>query len=59
MKLAIIGLSIFELLFEARARYLFAYAPVYIIIGINGTEKFDIILLKRKLKKKHKKVFTK
>lgn len=59
MKLAIIGLSIFELLFEARARYLFAYAPVYIIIGINGTEKFDIILLKRKLKKKYKKVFNK
>lgn len=36
MMLSIIGLTIFELLFEARARYLFTYAPVYIILGTLG-----------------------
>lgn len=34
--LSIIGLTIFELLFEARARYLFTYAPIYILIGSIG-----------------------
>ena len=41
LKLAIIGLTIFELLFEARARYLITYVPIYIIIAIQG---LDIIL---------------
>lgn len=36
MMLSIIGLTIFELLFEARARYLFTYTPVYIILGTLG-----------------------
>ena len=36
MMLAIIGLTTFELLFEARARYLFIYAPVYVMLGVNG-----------------------
>lgn len=40
LMLAIIGLTIFETLFEARARYLFIYAPVYIILGILGMERF-------------------
>ena len=38
LKFSIIGLTLFELLFEARARYLFAYAPIYIIISIRGLE---------------------
>jgi hypothetical protein len=33
---AILGLTIFELLFEARARYLYCYAPVYAILGVLG-----------------------
>jgi hypothetical protein len=33
---AILGLTVFELLFEARARYLYTYAPVYAIIGTLG-----------------------
>lgn len=30
--LAVLGLTLFELLFEARARYLFIYVPLYILI---------------------------
>lgn len=36
MMLSVIGLTLFELIFEARARYLFAYAPVYLLLGIGG-----------------------
>ena len=36
MMLSVIGLTAFELIFEARARYLFTYAPVYILLGIGG-----------------------
>ena len=34
--LAIIGLTLFVLLFEARARYLYTYAPIYILLGAVG-----------------------
>lgn len=34
--LSIIGLTVFELLFEARARYLFAYTPFYILLAGYG-----------------------
>lgn len=36
--LALIGLTIFTLLFEARARYLYLYAPYYIILAVIGIE---------------------
>ena len=32
MSLSIMGLTIFELLFEARARYLYIYVPIYILV---------------------------
>ena len=32
MSLALVGLTMFELLFEARARYLYIYAPVYVLV---------------------------
>ena len=35
MLTTIIGITIFELLFEARARYLYIYVPIYILIFIN------------------------
>ena len=38
LALSIIGLTIFELLFEARARYLFTYIPIYILLGILGLD---------------------
>lgn len=34
LKLCIIGITLFELLFEARARYLYLYVPIYIIFYI-------------------------
>lgn len=34
--LALIGLTIFELIFEARARYLYIYAPLYILLAMYG-----------------------
>ena len=36
IQLSIIGLTLFELIFEARARYLFAYAPFYVLAGLSG-----------------------
>ena len=36
LQLAILGLTLFQLLFEARARYLFAYAPAYILLAGTG-----------------------
>jgi len=36
--LALIGLTIFELLFEARARYLYCYVPLYILLASVGAD---------------------
>ncbi len=41
MILSIIGLTVFELLFEARARYLYIYVPVYILIALYGIRDMD------------------
>ena len=45
--LAVIGLSVFELLFEARARYLFCYAPVFVILAGVGARNLFRLLRKR------------
>lgn len=37
--LAVIGLTVFELLFEARARYLYTYTPLYILLAVAGIQK--------------------
>ena len=34
--LSLIGLTLFELIFEARARYLFCYAPVFVLTAVLG-----------------------
>ncbi|WP_300766249.1 hypothetical protein [uncultured Acetatifactor sp.] len=34
--LSIVGITVFELIFEARARYLFIYVPFYIILAVRG-----------------------
>ncbi len=46
MALALIGITIFEILFEARARYLYLYAPIFVLMtgytikgGTSGHEK--------------------
>ena len=38
LMLAIIILTVFESLFEARSRYLFIYLPVYIILAVRGCQ---------------------
>ncbi|MDE6635810.1 MAG: hypothetical protein K2K09_04295, partial [Lachnospiraceae bacterium] len=55
--LSIIGLTLFELLFECRARYLYTYIPVYCIIAISGLyalncRKYEISACLRRLKEK-------
>lgn len=44
MILSLVGLTIFELLFEARARYLYTYIPLYIIVAMYGIR--DVIMVK-------------
>lgn len=34
--LSVLGLTLFEQLFEARARYLYSYTPVYILLAAMG-----------------------
>jgi hypothetical protein len=36
LMLSVVGITAFELLCEARARYLFIYAPVYVILAAMG-----------------------
>lgn len=36
ISLALIGLTVFVVTFEARARYLYVYVPIYILMGISG-----------------------
>ncbi len=38
MMLSVIGLTLFEILFEARARYLFTYVPIYILLACLGLQ---------------------
>lgn len=40
--LSVVGLFIFEMLFEARARYLYTYAPVFVILMVSGIRYFKI-----------------
>lgn len=47
---SLIGLTLFELLFEARSRYLFAYVPIYIIVAICGMKFLFNVWEKRKNK---------
>ena len=46
LMLGILGLSLFELLFEARARYLYTYVPLYITLAAYGAD-----ALRRKLRR--------
>ena len=36
LMLSIVGITLFELIFEARARYLFIYVLFYIILAVRG-----------------------
>lgn len=41
--LSLIGVTLFVLIFEARARYLFIYAPFYVIAAVSGFYKLYIL----------------
>lgn len=36
LMLSIIGITLFQAIFEARARYLYLYAPFYVLMGVGG-----------------------
>ncbi len=57
LQLSIIGLTLFELLFEARARYLFAYAPIYIVLACAGFKNVIQLLKKTKIYLSNNKVY--
>ncbi|MCD7955107.1 MAG: hypothetical protein LUG93_04985 [Lachnospiraceae bacterium] len=42
--LAVLGLILFELLFEARARYLFTYVPVFVLLSAIGWREIFAVL---------------
>lgn len=42
IQLAILGLTAFELLFEARARYLYTFSPLFIILAVCGLRKSNL-----------------
>lgn len=49
--LSIIGITIFELLFEARARYMYIYAPMFLLAAVYGFRDIDEIIRKKGEKK--------
>lgn len=36
LMLSVIGITLFQTIFEARARYLYLYAPFYVMLGVSG-----------------------
>ena len=52
ISLSLFGLWLFEILFEARARYLFSNVPIFIIAGSFGMEMICIFVKKKLLKKR-------
>lgn len=38
LQLSLFGLFLFELLFEARARYIYTYAPIYLMLAVVGVD---------------------
>ena len=47
MMLCIIGITLFQTVFEARARYLYIYAPFFVLLGAGGIWQTVEALLKR------------
>lgn len=46
--LSLLGLTIFELIFEARARYLFIFSPLFIVLALYGFNFIYLRLLSKK-----------
>lgn len=49
MCMSVIGLTLFELIFEARARYLFCYSPLYVLLGVYGIAKVYGKVIKKEI----------
>lgn len=47
MQLSLIGITVFELLFEARARYLYIYVPFYIIVAMFNFDSTKKVIFKK------------
>ena len=47
--MALIGLTVFEMLFESRARYLYANVPLYIVLMFCGNTENVMIKEKNKV----------
>lgn len=45
--LAVLGLTLFLLIFESRARYLYLYTPVYVVLGSIGLKNIYVSLSKK------------
>lgn len=46
--LGVIGLTIYELLFEARARYIYTYVPIFILLAVFGLTKVACVMRQRR-----------
>ena len=49
--LAVLGLTLFQILFEARARYLYSYVPIYAILACGAVKAVLDGKFKRRIKK--------
>ena len=47
LTLSIVGLTLFQMLFEVRARYLFLYLPVFCVLAVRGVENLFVMIQKR------------
>ena len=47
IKLSIVGLTMFQILFEVRARYLFLYVPFFCMLAAVGFSRFEAFLNKK------------
>ena len=48
MMLGVIGLIVYEMLFEARARYIYTYVPIFILLAVFGLTKVACAMRQRR-----------
>lgn len=48
MMLGVIGLIVYEMLFEARARYIYTYVPIFILLAVFGLAKVACMMRQRR-----------
>lgn len=50
LAIAILGLTLFEIIFEAHAKYLYTHAPIFVILAVIGLHRYYSKLPKRQIK---------